>query len=118
MAMTIPMNYFLTKEFYSIGTAASNLITFSIYNTIRYLFLLKKFKMQPFDLKTLYTLILAATAFFICFWLFDKQRGFGWIVLRSSVFAAIFGTGMFVLKLTPDAMPVLITLKKKLGFNS
>ncbi|HWI92919.1 MAG TPA: oligosaccharide flippase family protein [Flavisolibacter sp.] len=118
MAMTIPMNYFLTKEFYSIGTAASNLITFSIYNTIRYLFLLKKFKMQPFDLKTLYTIILAATTFFICFWLFDTHKGFGWIVLRSSVFTAIFGTGMFLLKLTPDAMPVLITLKKKLGFNS
>lgn len=118
MAMTIPMNYFLTKEFYSIGTAASNLITFTIFNTIRYLFLLKKFKMQPFDLKTFYTLVLAATAFFVCYWLFNDHKGFGWIVLRSSVFAGLFATGMFSLKLTPDALPVLQTIKKKLGLNS
>lgn len=117
MAMTIPMNYLLTKEFYSIGTAMSNLITFTIYNTIRYLFLLKKFKMQPFDLKTLFTLLLTAAAFFICFWLFNDQRGFWWIVLRSSVFVGLFAPGMFLLKLTPDALPVLQTLKKKLGLQ-
>jgi O-antigen/teichoic acid export membrane protein len=117
MAMTLPMNYLLTKELYSVGTALSNLITFTIYNTIRYLFLLRRFKMQPFDLKTLYTIVLAAVSFFICFWLFDEQRGFEWIVLRSSVFVGLFGTGMFLLKLTPDAMPVVLTVKKRLGFN-
>ena len=117
MALTIPMNYFLTKEFYAIGTALSNLISFTIYNSIRYLFLLKRFKMQPFDLKTLFTLFLTAAVFFICFWLFDNKRGFGWIVLRSSVFAGLFAAGMFLLKLTPDASPVLATAKKRLRLN-
>jgi hypothetical protein len=117
MAMTIPMNYFLTKEFYSIGTAMSNLITLTIYNAIRYMFLLKKFKMQPFDSKTLYTLLLAAVTFFICFILFKDQRGIWWIFLRSFVFIGLFAAGMFSLKLTPDASPVLFTLKKKLGFE-
>jgi O-antigen/teichoic acid export membrane protein len=117
MAMTIPMNYFLTKEFYSIGTAMSNLITLTIYNAIRYMFLLKKFKMQPFDSKTLYTLLLGAVTFFICFILFKDQRGIWWIFLRSFVFIGLFAAGMFSLKLTPDASPVLLTLKKKLGFE-
>lgn len=117
MTMTIPMNYLLTKELYSIGTALSNLITFTIYNAIRYIFLLKKFKMQPFDIKTLYTILLTAIAFFICFWLFNDHKGFAWIVLRSFVFTGVFATGMFLLKLTPDALPVLLILKKKLGLK-
>ena len=114
MTLTIPLNYFFTKQMGGVGTALSNLISFTVYNFIRYLFLLKRFKMQPFDLKTFYTLVLTATVFFICFWLFNDQRGFWWIVLRSSLFTALFATGMFVLKLTPDALPVLLNLKKKL----
>jgi hypothetical protein len=72
--------------------------------------------MQPFDLKTLYTIVLTAIVFFICFSIFDDYRGFWWIVIRSSVFVGLFGTGMFLLKLTPDALPVLLTVRKKLGF--
>ncbi|MGZ3952590.1 MAG: lipopolysaccharide biosynthesis protein, partial [Flavisolibacter sp.] len=84
---------------------------------IRYWFLLKKFKMQPFTLKSVYTIVLGATTYFLCYWLFNDRTGFGWIALRSTLYIGIFATGMFLLKLTPDAIPVLITLKKKLGLN-
>jgi len=117
LALTLPFNYFLTKHLGIIGPAYSNLISFTIYNLIRYIFLLRKFKMQPFDVKSLYTLLLAGVCYFICYWLFSTQMGFVWIVLRSAIFVALFAAGMFLLKLTPDAVPVLLTLKKKLGLN-
>lgn len=118
MTLTLPLNYMLTKSMGSVGTALSSVIGLSVYNTIRYLFLLRRFKMQPFDVKTLYTILLAGITFFICFQLFNDQKGFLWIVLRSAVFVGLFATGMFLLKLTPDALPVLQTVKKKLGFKS
>jgi hypothetical protein len=74
--------------------------------------------MQPFTSKSVYTILLAAATYYLCFWLFNDQSGFEWIVLRSAVFVGLFGTGMFLLKLTPDALPVLLTLKKKLGFGN
>ncbi|MES1223610.1 MAG: lipopolysaccharide biosynthesis protein, partial [Bacteroidota bacterium] len=46
LALTLPLNYILAKKLGAIGPAIADLITFSIYNGIRYLFLLKKFNMQ------------------------------------------------------------------------
>jgi O-antigen/teichoic acid export membrane protein len=116
LTLTLPLNWQLTRYYGVVGPAFSNLITFSIYNLIRYLFLFRKFKMQPFTDKSVYTILLATATYYLCFWLFNDQNGFGWIVLRSTVFVGLFATGMFLLKLTPDALPVLLTLKKKLGF--
>jgi O-antigen/teichoic acid export membrane protein len=115
LTLTLPLNWQLTRLYGIVGPAFSNLITFSIYNLIRYIFLLRKFKMQPFTNKSVYTILLGGLSYFLCFWLFNNHSGFGWIVLRSAVFVGLFGTGMFLLKLTPDALPVLLTLKKKLG---
>jgi O-antigen/teichoic acid export membrane protein len=117
-SLTLPFNWQLTRLYGVIGPPLSSLVTFSIYNLIRYIFLLRKFKMQPFTNKSIYTILLAAATYYLCFWLFNNQSGFGWIVLRSTVFAGLFGTGMFLLRLTPDALPILSTLKKKLGFGN
>lgn len=117
LSITLPANYQLTRVYGIIGPAFSNLISFTIYNLIRYIFLLRKFKMQPFTEKSIYTVLLAAAVYFICYWLFNEKTGFGWIVLRSTIFMIMYATGMFMLKLTPDALPVLQTLKKKLGFQ-
>ena len=117
LAMTLPLNWQLTRMYGIIGPAYSNLVSFTIFNTIRYWFLLKKFKMQPFTVKSVFTILLAAVCYFLCYWIFNDKTGFGWIVLRSAFFTAMYATGMFLLKLTPDALPVLLTVKKKLGFN-
>jgi len=118
LALTIPLNWQLTRMYGIIGPAFSNLISFTVFNLIRYVFLLRRFKMQPFTGKSVYTVLLAAASYTLCYLLFYDQTGFGWIVLRSTVFVSIFLTGMFLLKLTPDALPVAITLKKKLGLGS
>jgi O-antigen/teichoic acid export membrane protein len=114
LSLVLPLNYFLTKQFGIIGPAFSNLISFSIYNLIRYLFLYRRFKMQPFTEKSLYTILLGGLAYFVCHWLFSERFGFEWIVLRSLLFVFIFGGGMFLLRLTPDATPVLSAIKKRL----
>lgn len=117
LAITLPMNYELTRHYGIIGPAFSNLISFSIYNLIRYIFLLRKFRMQPFSRQSAYTLVLGAAAYWLCYWLFDRQSGFIWIMVRSLAFMVVYATGMFALRLTPDAIPVLLTLKKKLGLD-
>lgn len=117
LAITLPLNYELTRLYGVIGPAYSNLVSFTIYNLIRYIFLLRKFKMQPFTQKSVYTLLLAAVCYFVSYYLFRNGAGFLWIVLRSGVFTILFASGMFLLKLTPDAIPVLQTVKKRLGFQ-
>ncbi|MER3471818.1 MAG: polysaccharide biosynthesis protein [Chitinophagaceae bacterium] len=114
LLFTLPMNYEITRHLGNIGPAISNLITFTIYNAIRYTFLLRKFKMQPFNAKTAVIILIAAMLFGLCYLLFNNKQGFIWIVLRSSVFTGLFIASVLVLKISPDIIPVWQTLKKKI----
>jgi O-antigen/teichoic acid export membrane protein len=118
LSLTLPLNYILTKYYYGVmGPAIANLITFTIYNAIRYVFLIKKFNLQPFSAKTLYTIILGVATFYCCYFLFDNMHGFMAMVVRSTLFLALFIAGTFILKLSPDTMPVWQTLQKRLGIK-
>jgi O-antigen/teichoic acid export membrane protein len=112
---TLPANYIFTKELGYAGPAIADLITFTLYNGIRFVFLYKKFGMQPFNRNTLYTLLLGFGGWFVCYYLFDAYQGFLWLVARSVLFLAIFGTGVLTLRLSDDILPVWQTVKKRLG---
>jgi len=114
LAIALPLNYILTRQIGLLGPAISNLIAFTIYNLIRYIFLLRKFKMQPFTLQSLYALLIAAGGYLICYWLFNNYYGIQWMVIRSSVFLIIFLTLMVKLKLTPDVKPIIDSVRKRL----
>jgi len=114
---TLPLNYILTRTVGFIGPAIADLVTFSIYNAVRCLFLYRKFGMQPFTVKTIYTLLLGLVGYMVCYLLFDAYHGFLWLVARSVVFIAIFATGAVALHLSDDILPVWRTLKKKLGIG-
>ena len=118
LTITLPLNYILTRYYYGVqGPAISNLITFTIYNAIRYWFLLKRFKLQPFSVKTAYTIILGAAAYFACHFLFKDMHGFPGMVMRSVAFISLYGGGAILLKLSPDLLPVMKTMKHKFGIG-
>jgi O-antigen/teichoic acid export membrane protein len=116
MALTIPLNYLLAKQMGIIGPAIADLITFSLYNAIRWFFLYRKYRLQPFDRKSVYTILLAGVAFIICDQAFGGRHGIGWMVARSVVFLGFYAGGVLVLRLSDDVLPVWRTVKKRLGF--
>lgn len=115
LAIALPLNYFLTKTLGVIGPAISNLIAFTVYNAIRCTFLYRKFGMQPLTWKSAYTLLLGAGAFAICYFAFVNQRGLDAILLRSISFLILYGGGVVLLRLSPDLIPVLGTVKRKIA---
>ncbi len=117
LALTLPLNYLLTKVLGVTGPAIANLFAITVYNIIRYYFLLKKYNLQPFTVKSIYPLLLSVTGYITCYYLFQQQQGFGWIVLRSVVFISIYFTGLLSLKVSPDIIPVWKTITKKIGFR-
>jgi len=46
--VSIPLNFYLIKHFDLIGLAFSNLIAYTLYNSVRFLFLYYKFQLQPY----------------------------------------------------------------------
>lgn len=117
LLVMLPSNYFLTKEFDIIGTAAANLISISIYNAIRIIFLWRKFKLFPFTIHSLHTILLAGASYAICHFVFISIHGFGGIILRSVAFVLLYAVGTVFFKLTPDIIPVMNTVKKRLGMK-
>lgn len=114
LAISLPLNYALTRQLGVTGPAISNLVAFTVYNAIRCIFLYRRFGMQPFTIKTAYTILLAAAAYYLTYLLFHNQQGLQWIVLRSAVFCTLFGTGVWLLRLSPDLKPVVDTVRNRL----
>ncbi|MBL7698364.1 MAG: lipopolysaccharide biosynthesis protein [Chitinophagaceae bacterium] len=113
LALTMPLTYLLTKKYGVTGPAISNLITFTIYNTVRCAFLWKKTKMQPFSTKTFLAIIAGVGAYAVCYLLFAEKRGIEWIISRSLAFIALYGAAVYFLKLTPDLLHVIDSVKRR-----
>ncbi len=113
LMLIVPLNYFLIKGFGIIGAGYSNLISMSVYNLVRILFLKRKFNMHPFDRKTLIAIALAVMAYFICYFSFNQIHGFAGIILRSISFVALFVGPVLYFDLTPDAIPVIQNIWKR-----
>ncbi len=119
LSITLPLNYFLTKYYFDVmGPAIANLFSFTIYNLIRFWYLQKKFNMQPFTIKSFYTIVLGIISFYLCFYLFNSYHGFIWLVIRSICFILFYGCGTILLKLSSDIIPVWNSFQKRIGLHS
>ncbi len=110
-----PLSYLLVKHFGIIGAGYSEIISITIYNIIRIVFLQRKFKMHPFSSKTIYSIIIALVCFTICYYTFYSLHGFFAMVLKSSVFISLYAGAILYFDLTPDALPVWYGIKKRTG---
>lgn len=117
IVLFIPLNYILINKYGLMGAAYGNLIAFTVYNTVRIIFLKWKFNLQPFSKQTLLSLIMAVAIYFICYYLFNSLDGLAGIIARSSGFAVLFITAVYFLKLTPDAQQLVDVVKKRLGLH-
>jgi O-antigen/teichoic acid export membrane protein len=117
LTIMLPLTYLLTKNYGIIGPAYATLIAMSIYNTIRIVFLWKKYKLFPFTVQSLYTILLAAVCYGICFFLFSEMHGIAGMFVRSISFILLYVPGVLYLNLSPDINPVLQTIKKRIGKN-
>lgn len=115
LAFRLPLTYFLIKNYGIIGSAFAELAAYSVYNFIRFEFLRRKFNMQPFTLKTLYSLLLAIAAYGFCYLLMKDIHGWTGLILRGISFSAIMIGGIFYFQLTPDAGQLYAVFLKRVN---
>jgi O-antigen/teichoic acid export membrane protein len=114
LSLRIPLAYILLQRYGIIGPAYAELISQVVYNFIRYEFLRRKFKMQPFNNETIYALLLSVLAIVITYLLFHSMNNWSGIFIRSGLFSALLIGGIFLLKLTPDAMQLVGVAKTRI----
>jgi len=115
LLLMLPLTYILTKHYGLIGPAIGSLVSITIYNVIRIVFLWKKFKLFPLTKQSGYTILLAGVCYAACYLAFRNIEGIPGMLLRSIIFLALYTAGTIYFRLTPDIRPVLQTLRKKLG---
>jgi O-antigen/teichoic acid export membrane protein len=115
--LSIPLNFVLIKYFGLMGLAYSNLIALTLYNSARYIFLYKKFGMQPYQLKHLGVLLLSLVIYVAIHFLPQAPNLYLDIFIRSSVFISIYAPIVYYSRVAPDLMKMaadkLSFLKRK-----
>jgi O-antigen/teichoic acid export membrane protein len=115
--LIIPLSYFLTSTYGLIGPAIANLISFSIYNFIRFWFLWKKFDMQPFSLKTVEVMGISILMYGVVDFFLSNTEGLVGLFARTISFGALFISTVYIRDISPDFKPVVNTLLKKMGLE-
>jgi O-antigen/teichoic acid export membrane protein len=117
LLLIAPLNYFLISSIGIVGAGISNLIAYTVYNIIRLVFLWVKFKMQPFSVKTLWAIVMAPALYLVTYLIAQNIHGWAGIFCKGILYSGMFIAATLYLNLTPDAVPVLNTFKKKLGIG-
>jgi O-antigen/teichoic acid export membrane protein len=112
--LIIPLSYLLTVKYQILGPAIANVVSFSIYNSVRYIFLWKKFRMQPFSSKTAEVLVIAATIYGLTYLGLNNMEGIFGIAARTGCFAVLFLVTIYIRDITPDLKPVVDNILMRL----
>lgn len=117
LCFMLPLSYILAKHFDIMGPAIANLISGSVYNGIRIIFLWRKFKLQPFNKRSVFILLFASIVFLVCYIGFDKISGIPGMFVRSMTFLVLYGGIAVYFRLSPDIEPVWNTVRKRMGIK-
>jgi O-antigen/teichoic acid export membrane protein len=108
--MIIPLSYYFTVKYGITGPAMANLISFSVYNFIRFWFLWKRFGLQPFTTKTVELILIAGVSYGTANLFTHKLEGIPAIVASLSIFGSIYALLFLTRKISPDAQQVWQTI--------
>ncbi|MEJ7740627.1 MAG: polysaccharide biosynthesis C-terminal domain-containing protein [Chitinophagaceae bacterium] len=114
--MSLPLNFFLIKHFGLKGVAFASLISLTIYNAIRFSFLYFKFGFQPYTIKSLLAILLAAVNFYLIYLIPRFPNVFIDTFIRSLVLMITFVPLIYILNIAPDLNSIVINVKNQL-FN-
>jgi O-antigen/teichoic acid export membrane protein len=113
LATSIPLNIYLARSMGMIGVALATLSTYTVYNTLRLVFIKLRFGYFPFSINSLYALLLAIGAYAVT--LLISLNGLAGMVVKSAIFSVVYLGGVWLFKLTPDLAEVMRTVSKRLG---
>lgn len=107
------LSYLFTVKYGMIGPALANLISFAVYNFIRYLFLKNKFGMQPFTRKTVEIIVGAVAIYYATYLIFRNVHGIFHLAGTLVFFTAFYFLLVYLRNISPDLKPVLASITKK-----
>ncbi len=121
LSIMIPINFYFIKQFGAIGSAYALIISLSIYNISRMLFLFIKFKMNPFTIQlfilTIYVLIIIFifNNFFNNIIFLNRFQILVFVVLKTGIGILLFFIPVIYFKVSNEVNDIWNKLKLKVA---
>lgn len=90
LIVTFATNMALIPMYGIVGAAIASCITYFIFNFLRYLFIWKKFQMQPYDASFLKVMAIAAVSFFCAYLIPPTNNAYLSIFIKGGVLCILF----------------------------
>jgi O-antigen/teichoic acid export membrane protein len=107
-------NAILIPMYGIVGCALAALISRFIYNFLSWLFLYRKFNLQPFNFRYFYLIGITAFSFTVAYLIPEMPHFLIDMVVRSSVLVIIFGVGIYFSRISPDLNETFQNILKQL----
>ena len=115
VAFTISSNYVLIPKYGINGAAMATALSVFLFNLIRLLLIKVKMGLQPFTLKTLYTVLILLIIYGISICLPLSGNLYIDVVWKTFVVVVIFISLLLRLELSEDINKIVIDVRKRLG---
>jgi O-antigen/teichoic acid export membrane protein len=112
--LSIPLNYFLIKNYGVIGSAFANLIALCVFNGIRFFYIWRLFHLQPFSQQTAQALFLAAFVIVIVSFIPSVQFLYVDIAIKTLIYITLFVGGVILFGISKDVQALFHSLWDKL----
>jgi len=102
IVLLIVTNLLFIPMYGIVGAAIASLISKFLFNLFKYIFIRAKLKLQPFNIKTAYLIVLGLSTFGISKLLPELPHYLLDIIIRSLLITLVFGVGVLALNLSED----------------
>lgn len=103
LIITVLLNVFLIPVYGIYGAAIASVAASLIYNLVKFIFIYRKFKFQPYTLKSFSILVIIVICSFVGYYFPEvSHNSFVNLFLKGSVVASIYIAAVYLLKLAPE----------------
>ncbi len=100
--LSLPLNFFLVRKYGIYGPPFANLIALTVFNTVRFLYIWKFFRIQPFTLYTLYAIVFALACIVSIHFIPMMGNIYTDVIFRSAIYTGAFAGCILLFRISPD----------------
>lgn len=101
-AVAIINNYIFIPRYGIEGAALATALSAFIFNTMKYFFIWKSFRLQPLTVHTLLTAAVIATVWCGVYFIPHLKNAVADIIYRSAIITILYLSGIYFLKIAPE----------------
>ncbi|MDN3667827.1 polysaccharide biosynthesis C-terminal domain-containing protein [Echinicola jeungdonensis] len=118
LVLLIASNYLLIPKMGVSGAALASLISMGLINSLRYIFLKKRYNLTPFTWESIKTLAIIGIVWLIIDWIPDLENLYFNLLVKGTIVLALYLPFVYFTKCSPDVNIVMDKYLRKIGLKN